>query len=125
DAPIEVHNHFTSDGVTQYLIYHKIAERSYAEDGRVGWSDLTMGGRPEYANTMAGYDDWTMQLHRFLDYWTAWHLGLLAQCLIAGLGLFVFLRSRGISPAVSLVAAVAYVANSRFIMLFYIRSPLA
>lgn len=125
DAPIEVHNHFTSDGVTQYLIYHKIAERSYAEDGRVGWSDLTMGGRPEYANTMAGYDDWTMQLHRFLDYWTAWHLGLLAQCLIAGLGLFVFLRSRGISPAVSLVAAVAYVANSQFIMLFYIRSPLA
>jgi hypothetical protein len=124
-ARVNVKNHFTSDGITQYVIYHKIAERSFAEDGAVGWSDLTMGGRPEYANTMAGHDDWTMQLHRFLDFWTAWHVGLIAQLLVAALGMFVFLRSQRISPLVALLGALAYAANSQFVILLYIRSPLA
>jgi hypothetical protein len=117
----ELHNHFTSDAITQYLVYRKFAERSFAEDGAVGWSSLTFGGRPEYANTMAGYNDWSMQLHRFFDFWTAWHLGLLGQFLIAGVGMLVFLRSERISVPVALLGAVAYAANSQFIFFFYHR----
>jgi hypothetical protein len=124
-AEVQVKNHFTSDGLTQYIGYRHFAERAYAEDGRVGWSDLTLGGRPAYANTMAGYDDWTMQLHRFLDFWTAWHLGLAAQFLVAALGIYVFLRSQRISPIVGLLGAVAYAANSQFILVIYTRYQLA
>jgi len=119
--PIEVENHFTSDGVTQYIIYRQHAARSFAEDGRIGWSSLTDGGRPEYANTMAGYDDWAMQLHRFFDFWTAWHLGLFGQFLIAGLGFFFFLRTHRLAPLIALMGAVVYVLNSQFIYTFFHR----
>ncbi|HEX7051351.1 MAG TPA: YfhO family protein, partial [Longimicrobiales bacterium] len=118
---VDMHNHFTGDAVTQYLIYRKIAERSFAEDGSIGWSDLTGGGRPEHANTMALYGDWTMQLHRFLDFWTAWHLGLMGQFLLAALGMFVFLRARDRSPAVALVGAVAYGGNTQFVLWIFHR----
>jgi hypothetical protein len=120
-TPIEVKNHFTSDGVTQYLVYRGVAERSFAEDGRIGWSELTQGGRPEYANTMAGYDDWSMLLHRFFPFWTGWHLGLLGQFLIAGAGMLVFLRGQRISPLVALAGGIAYAANSQFIYFFFHR----
>jgi hypothetical protein len=120
-AEPEVHNHFTSDAITQYLVYQQLADRSYAEDGFVGWSDLTGGGRPEYANTMALYGDWTMQLHRVFGFWTAWHLGLMAQLIIAGLGMLVFLRSQGMSRGIGVVGAIAYAANTQFVLWAYHR----
>jgi len=64
----QVHNHFASDSVTQYLPYRMFAEASYRQDGFVGWNPLIGGGRPQVSNTMALYFDWTMQLHRWLDF---------------------------------------------------------
>jgi hypothetical protein len=121
-SPIgKVHNHFVTDAVTQYLPYRLLAERSYREDGYVGWNPLQFGGLAQHANTMALYYDWTMQLHRWLDFWTAWHLGLAGQFLIAGLGMYAFLGRRGIHPPVALAAAAIYMGNSQFVSWIYHR----
>jgi hypothetical protein len=121
----EVHNHFTSDAVTQYLVHNAFAERSFAEDGYIGWREALGGGRAEEGNTMAGYGDWTMQLHRVLDFWTAWHLGLLGQFLIAALGMYAFLRGQRLIPLVALLGAIAFGANTQFVGPIYHRWHLA
>ncbi|HSJ07215.1 MAG TPA: hypothetical protein VK936_10950, partial [Longimicrobiales bacterium] len=74
---------------------------------------------------MALYGDWTVQLHRWLDFWTAWHIGLMAQFLIAAMGMYVLLRSRRIVPLVSLTAAVAYAASTPLVYTLYHRWQLA
>jgi hypothetical protein len=121
---VEVHNHFTVDAIRGFLIPRQVAARSFKEDGFIGWDDLIHGGDPGYADTMSTYGDWTTQLHRFLSFWTAWHLGLAAQFFIAALGMFVFLRSRRIGPAIAFVGAIAFAANGQFVVWIYHRFQL-
>jgi len=116
---LEVHNHFVSDAVTQYLPYRIIAARSYAEDGYLGWSPLMLGGAPQSANTMALSLDWATQLYRVFGFWTAWHVGLIGRFFIAGLGMMVFLRSRGCKVWVATGLAVAYMLNTEFVSWIY------
>ena len=110
-----------TDAVTQYIPYRLFAEQSFREDGYVGWNPLVFGGTSQYANTMGLYFDWTMQLHRFLSFWNAWHIGLYLQFVLAGTGLFVFLRACGCAPPVALVAALAYMTNWQFFAWVYHR----
>ena len=120
-----VHNHFVSDAVTQYLPYRLLAGQSLAEDGYLGWNPLVFGGTAQSSNTMALSFDWAMQMHRFFDFWTAWHLGLIGRFLVAGLGMLVFLRSQGCRVWVATALAAAYMMNTEFVSWIYHQWALA
>ena len=117
----DVKNHFVTDAVTQYIPYRIFAEQSFREDGYVGWNPLVFGGTPQYANTMALSFDWTIQLHRILPFWNAWHLGIYLQLVLAGAGMFLFLRSCGCAPPIALMGALAYMTNWQFVAWIYHR----
>jgi hypothetical protein len=116
-----VHNHFVSDAVTQYLPYHLLAFQSLREDGYIGWNPYSETGTPFHANTMALPGDWTLQLYRVFDFWTGWHVGLVGQFLLAGLGMLALLRNRGITPWCALAGAIVFAGNAQFIIWFYHR----
>lgn len=119
------HNHNPSDAVTQYLPYRIHAEKSFKEDGYIGWNPYEMGGSNLAANTMALPASWTMQLHRFLPFEQAWDLGILGEFLIAGVGMLVFLRSRSLPWLACTLGALAYMGNSQFIIWIYHRWALS
>jgi hypothetical protein len=115
------HNHNPSDAVTQYLPYRIFTEKSLKEDGYIGWNPYEMGGYSLAGNTMALPSSWTTQLHRFLPFKDAWNLGIVGEFLIAGIGMLAFLRSRKLPWLACLIGAIAYMANSQFIIWIYHR----
>jgi len=118
---VNVHNHIVSDAVTQYLPYRMFAERAYQEDGYIGWNPYEMGGFNMAGNTMALPGSWTTKLHRFMSFNNAWNFGLIAEFLIAGIGMLVFLRDRKLAWICCLFGAIAFMANSQFIVWIYHR----
>jgi hypothetical protein len=114
-------NQSPSDAVTQYLPYRIFAEKSFKEDGYIGWNPYEMGGTSLAGNTMALPGTWTMQLHRLLPFKDAWNLGIIGEFLVAGTGMLVFLRSRSLPWLACLIGAIAYMANSQFIIWIYHR----
>lgn len=121
---IEVKNHFISDCVTQVLLFRKTGEESFRESGYMGWDDRSLGGSAQYANTTWYAFDWTFHLHRFFKIWTAWHLGLWGQFLLAGGGFYFYLRTLGVPFWAALPCAVGYMWNSHFIHWMYHRHGL-
>lgn len=115
------HNQSPSDAVSQYLPYRLFAEKSLREDGYIGWNPYEMGGYSLAANTMALPGSWPVQLHRWLPFKDAWNLGIMAEFLIAGSGMLIFLRSRKLSWLPCLIGTVAFMLNAQFIVWIYHR----
>jgi hypothetical protein len=113
-SPIDVHNHHSTDSTEHYLLYRDFAQKSMAEEGRIGWNPLKGGGTAEYANSMATPGDFTYLFFRFLPYWHASNLGLMVQYLIAMLGMFIFLRHQRFSVWLAFAGAIAYGLNTHF-----------
>ena len=108
---VHVQNESLSDAVEQYLVYHWVAHQSFREDGYIGWNRFVYCGMPYYAETMALYFDWSMQLHRFFDFWTSWHLGLFLQFSVAMTGMFALLIKQGLFTSVMEQEQMAAVAG--------------
>lgn len=111
---IHPHNTSTSDGVTQYVPYRKFFEKAYREDGYIGWNPYAMCGFNMAGNTMALPGSWTAQLHRVMSLENAWNWGIIAEFLIAGIGMFTFLRDRKLKWLICILGAVMFMWNSQF-----------
>lgn len=120
-----VHNHFVVDAVGHYLPYRLLAQQSFREDGYVGWNPLLFGGTAQYANTMLINYDWSVLLHRLVPFWTAWTGGRLGQILLAGLGMLLFLASRGYARGPATLGATAYMLNHQFVAWIYFNQVVA
>ena len=92
----EVHNQYNVDGASQYLPYSWAMQQSWQSDGYMGWNPYTHNGTSLTENTMLSPGDWHHWLFGFLPFWTAWDAGILLQFFIAGLGMIILLKSRGI-----------------------------
>jgi hypothetical protein len=124
DLPL-VHNHFVLDGVTHHIPYRTLSEKAFQEDGHVGWNPLQFGGTAQNANTMVLNYEWSTQLNRFLDFWSAWHIGKMLNFLTAGLGMLLFLSSQGCRGSVALMGAIAFMLNTQFVVWIFFNPGLA
>ena len=120
-----VHNHFVTDAVLHYIPYRMLAEQALEQDGYVGWNPLLFGGTAQHSNTMLINQDWSVLIHDFLPFWSAWTLGRLGQFLLAGLGMLLFLSGRGCAPGVALFGAVGYMLNQQFVAWIYFNQVVA
>jgi hypothetical protein len=120
-----VQNHFVLDGVTHHIPYRVLSERAFSEDGYVGWNPLQFGGTAQHANTMVLNYEWSTQLNRFMEFWTAWHIGKLLNFLTAGLGMLLFLRSQQCHPVIALTGAIGFMLNTQFVVWIFFNPGLA
>ncbi len=116
-----VHNAMVYDAVSQYLPYDWMVCQSLKQDGFIGWNPYVYGGYPLLENTMLSPGDWHHQLYRFLEFWTAWDLGIILQFALVGIGMIVMLRGEGFSSSAALLGAVSFAFYSQHTIWIYHR----
>ena len=116
-----VHNAMVYDAISQYLPYDWTVCQSLKQDGFIGWNPYVYGGYPLLENTMLCPGDWHHQLYRFLEFWTAWNLGILLQFTLAGIGMIVMLRGEGLSASAALLGSIAFAFYSQHVIWIYHR----
>lgn len=116
-----VKNAHVYDAISQYIPYDWAVFRSFRETGDIGWNPCEHGGYALLENTMLCPGDWRHHLYRFLDFWTAWDMGIVLQFAIAGLGVLLMLRAEGLPPWAALVAAISFAFYSQHVLWIYHR----
>lgn len=121
----QVHNHFVTDTVENFIPFRKIHHDSLRADGYGGWNPYVFGGTAQHANTMLVSHEVTMVLHRVADFWSAWTLGRFFQILVAGMGMAMFLGNQRCGPGITLLGACAYMLNQQFVAWIYFNQVVA
>lgn len=121
----QVHNHFVTDAVENFIPFRKALHESLRADGYVGWNPYLFGGTAQHANTMLVSHEITMVLHRVVDFWPAWTLGRFFQILVAGFGMAIFLGNQRCGPGITLLGACAYMLNQQFVAWIYFNQVVA
>ena len=116
-----VHNAMVYDAISQYLPYDWTVCQSLQKDGYIGWNPYVYAGYPLLENTMLCPGDWHHLLYRFLDFWTAWDLGIVLQFALAGFGMLVMLRGEGRSAVAALLGAICFTFYSQHTVWIYHR----
>lgn len=122
NQPIEnVHNQYIADGATQYIPHKWMLQKSWKEDGYMGWNPNSFNGTACPENTMYSPGDWHNYLFAILPFWTAWDLGIIIQFYIAGCGMILLLRYYKLPIWCLLLGAVSFAFYSQFIICLYYR----
>ncbi|MBQ2379331.1 MAG: hypothetical protein II295_02960 [Akkermansia sp.] len=122
DRPIEeVHNQYIVDGASQYIPHKWALQKSWQEDGYIGWNPNSFGGTAMPENTMYSPGDWHNVLFAFLPFWEAWDWGIILQFFIAGCGMILLLNYSKIPIWYTLLGAISFAFYSQFITCLYYR----
>lgn len=116
-----IKNQFVSDAIYQYLPYHWSIAKSLLEDGYMGWNPYCAGGMSIAENTMLCPGDWHHYLCFFMPEWDSWNAGIIIQFFLAGAGMLVLLKNRGINGSPMILGAVSYGFYSQFVLWLYHR----
>lgn len=116
-----VKNAYVYDAISQYIPYDWAVFQSIRDTGDIGWNPCEHGGYALLENTMLCPGDWRHHLYRFLDFWTAWDVGIILQFAIAGLGVLLMLRAENLPVWAALVAAISFAFYSQHVLWVYHR----
>jgi len=110
----EVFNHYLFDSFTQYYPY-KALTKERLEAGELSyWNPYIFGGYPQYADTMGGHFDVTNMVLVLFKMPLAYHIQILLQLFIAGLGFYFLLIFYKVDRRIAIMFATAYMLNSMF-----------
>ncbi len=110
----EVFNHYIFDSFTQYYPY-KVLTKERLEAGEFSyWNPYIFGGYPQYADTMGGHFDVTNFVLVLFEMPLAYHIQILFQLFIAGLGFYLLLVFYQVDRRIAIMFATVYMLNSMF-----------
>ena len=119
---VEVYNHFLYDVVTQFYPYKAITRNALLDRTLPWWNPNILGGYPQYAQTMAAHFDPTNVLLLCCQMPMAYQVQMLFQLIIAYTGMYLLLRTYGISQYVAIFFSASYMLNSLFVTILLQRS---
>ena len=106
--PMPVKNNAMPDVVTQIYPWKKITIESW-KDGQIPlWNTYSFAGTPHAANFQSAVFSPFNALFFLMPFIDAWSVMILLQPIVAGLGMYVFLRSLARSSVGSLVGSIGF-----------------
>jgi hypothetical protein len=112
----DVFNHFVGDALF-YFYNAKVVTRENLLHGTLAyWNSSIFGGYPQYAATHGAHFDVTNIILLVAGFPLSYHLQVIIQLLLAGIGMYLLLRSYQLTVSTSVLFGMAYMLNSMFIV---------
>jgi hypothetical protein len=114
-SPPQAHNHYVYDAAVQTIPYKTQTAGAIKKGNLHYWNPYILGGYPQYAASLGNNFDITNILLFVTSPSKALELEIMLELIIAGIGMFVLLRSLGYSVSSSILFGIAYALNTLFI----------